>query len=77
MFGANNPMQLEYFSSKLEFAMRGAAHIHGVLWLDLNKLDPENEIDKEVNEQIDQAVEEEDVKSSCRFPGIKKIFKKK
>ena len=75
MFGANNPMQIEYFSSKLEFAIRGAAHIHGVLWLELNKLDTENEIDIEISEQIDQAVHEEPEKSKYQFPGIKKIFK--
>ena len=39
MFGANNPMEVKYFSSKLEFQRRGAGHIHGTLWLDLDKLD--------------------------------------
>ena len=29
IFGANNPMEIEFFSSKLEFAMRGAGHFHG------------------------------------------------
>ena len=33
-----NPMCLNYNSYKVEFAMRGAAHIHGVLWLDLDYL---------------------------------------
>ena len=32
-----NPMNIKYYSYKVEFAMRGAAHIHGVLWLDWKK----------------------------------------
>ena len=32
-----NPMALNYNSYKVEFAMRGAAHIHGVLWVDWDK----------------------------------------
>ena len=55
MFGANNPMEIEYFSSKVEFAMRGAAHIHGTLWLDLNKLDDKkNTVDNENAQPIDE-----------------------
>ena len=34
-----NPMKTKYYSYKVEFAMRGAAHVHGVLWLDLSKFD--------------------------------------
>ena len=62
MFGANNPMAIEYFSSKVEFQMRGAGHIHGVLWCDLNKFDNENG--------------EEPDNEGYKFPGIKKIFAK-
>ena len=32
----NNPLSVKHFSSKLEFAGRGAGHNHGVLWLDIN-----------------------------------------
>ena len=29
-----NPMCIKYYSFKVEFALRGAGHIHGVLWVD-------------------------------------------
>ena len=29
-----NPMPTKYYSYKIEFALRGAAHAHGVLWMD-------------------------------------------
>ena len=29
-----NPMCVKYNSSKVEFALRGAGHIHVVLWVD-------------------------------------------
>ena len=32
-----NPMGINYNSYKVEFALRGAAHIHGVLWVDWEK----------------------------------------
>ena len=34
-----NPMSIRYYSYKVEFALRGAGHIHGVLWVDWNKFD--------------------------------------
>ena len=34
-----NPLCVKHFSSKLEFAGRGAGHNHGVLWLDMNQLE--------------------------------------
>ena len=72
MFGENNPMEIEY----LEFAMRGAAHIHGTLWLDLNKLDPENRNEQTVDENIEEEADELIDTSKYKFPGIKKIFNK-
>ena len=68
MFGDNNPMKVIYFSSKLEFQMRGAGHIHGTLWLDLNKLDHEEKIDAETDDELEI--------SMYRFTGIKEIFRK-
>ena len=43
-----NPMTIKYYSYKIEFALRGASHVHGVLWVDWNKLDifPKEDIDK-------------------------------
>ena len=42
-----NPMCIKYNSYKVEFAMRGAGHIHGILWVDwdrLKTLNPEDEL---------------------------------
>ena len=33
-----SPLRMKYYSYKVEFALRGAAHIHGVLWLDWDNL---------------------------------------
>ena len=38
IFGQNNPMRVRHVSYRVEFQGRGAAHIHGVLWLDLNEI---------------------------------------
>ena len=35
----SNPLSVKHFSSKLEFAGRGAGHNHGVLWLDIKKVE--------------------------------------
>ena len=35
----NNPMLVKHYSYKVEFQARGAAHIHGVLWLDLTSIE--------------------------------------
>ena len=37
--GKNNPMNVEYYTYKVEFQERGAGHIHGTLWLSLSKLE--------------------------------------
>ena len=34
-----SPMKMKYYCYKVEFAIRGAAHIHGVLWVDLSNFD--------------------------------------
>ena len=34
VMSSGNPMAVKYYSYKVEFAMRGAGHIHGVLWID-------------------------------------------
>ena len=38
IMGTNNPMEVENFSDKMEFQGRGAAHIHGVPWCNLQKI---------------------------------------
>ena len=39
MMDSSNPMSVQHYSAKLEFQGRGAAHNHGVLWLNLDKLE--------------------------------------
>ena len=39
MMHKSNPMSVEYFSAKLEFQGRGAAHNHGVLWVNMNDME--------------------------------------
>ena len=39
MMGKNNPMHVKYYTYKVEFQDRGAGHIHGTLWLDLDKIE--------------------------------------
>ncbi len=40
----SNPLSVKHFSSKLEFASRGAGHHHGVLWLDISKIEQKVDI---------------------------------
>ena len=39
LMGRNNEMNVKYISYRVEFQGRGAAHIHGTLWLDLQKIE--------------------------------------
>ena len=39
MYGANNPMIIKHMSYRVEFQGRGAAHIHGVLWLNIKEME--------------------------------------
>ena len=39
MMGSNNPMKIKYISYRVEFQGRGAAHIHGILWLDMKTIE--------------------------------------
>ena len=39
MMDHSNPMSLEYYTSKLELQGRGAAHNHGTLWLNMEKVE--------------------------------------
>ena len=50
-----SPLKIRYYSYKVEFALRGAAHIHGVLWLDwdnFSALKSDNSEDTKVNALI-------------------------
>ena len=37
--GMNNPMKIKYISYRVEFQGRGAAHIHGTLWLNIKEIE--------------------------------------
>ena len=52
IFGANNPMKVRHITYRVEFQGRGAGHIHGVLWVDLE------EINKDMKKDIDKGKEE-------------------
>ena len=40
----SNPLSVEHFASKLEFQARGAGHNHGVLWLDIGKIEQKADV---------------------------------
>ena len=33
MIGKNNPMHSTFYNYRVEFQVRGALHVHGVLWI--------------------------------------------
>ena len=39
ILGENNPMKVKHISYRVEFQGRGAAHIHGTLWLDIKEIE--------------------------------------
>ena len=43
----NGPMHVKYHSYRIEFQLRGAAHCHGVLWIDLDAYLADNATDVE------------------------------
>ena len=57
----SNPLSVKHYASKLEFQARGAGHHHGVLWLDIERierkvdvhlLDPETAPDPEADHHL-------------------------
>ena len=36
----SSPMKVQFYHYRVEFQLRGAGHVHGVLWLDLKELEP-------------------------------------
>ena len=43
--GKNNPLNVQFYRWRIEFQLRGAAHVHGVLWLDLDKVQAQTDED--------------------------------
>ena len=39
IMGENSPMKVKHISYRVEFQGRGAAHIHGTLWLDIKEIE--------------------------------------
>ena len=76
VMGSNNPMCVQYYTYKVEFQERGAGHIHGVLWLDLPKM--ETLVRGRNNElMIENSEDSENSESKERpFKGLAKIFHK-
>ena len=71
MLGQNNPMAIEHWSDKMEFQGRGAAHIHGVAWCNLEEVakelkiedieeDSDEEFEKDLDQDDDQFEDKED-----------------
>ena len=81
MMGKSNPMNVKYYTYKVEFQDRGAGHIHGTLWLNLKKIEnmvkDENgewkQIPKENKEDKLNIKEDDRVKSP--FHGLESTFK--
>ena len=51
LLGKNNPMRVKYMSYRVEFQGRGAAHIHGTLWLDIENIEKKIMSELDVQEQ--------------------------
>ena len=70
--GRNNPMHVKNYAYKVEFQDRGAGHVHGTLWLRLDKIenlikDPDGTLrERNDNDSDDEAI----------FKGLAKAFNK-
>ena len=51
MMNKQSPFSVKYYSYRVEFQLRGAAHIHGTIWVDFEKYF-EIEIEKESNGEL-------------------------
>ena len=61
LMSKDNPMNPQYFNYRVEFQMRGAGHIHGVIWIDLNKPLPNGIDNKAVQSAFTKFKKEEPV----------------
>ena len=46
MMNKNSPLSVKYYSYQVEFQLRGAAHIHGTIWIDFERY-----FEKEIEEE--------------------------
>ena len=74
----SNPMNVQFYSYKVEFQQRGAAHIHGIIWLNLDKLEKLVLIDGELCQSDDtkRIWVDNDDDDSRPLKGIANAFKK-
>ena len=70
--GSNNPMHVKNYTYKVEFQDRGAGHVHGTLWLRMDKI--ENLVKDEDGTLRER--NENDLESKAVFSGLKAAFKK-
>ena len=73
MMGKNNPMNVDYYSYKVEFQDRGAGHAHGTLWLNLDKIES---LLKDKDGTLRPRNVDDDPNKCGPFHGIKVAFKK-
>ena len=84
-----SPMCVQRFTYKTEFQNRGAAHVHGVLWVNMNKMErlcqlrngelvSEAQLSQEkIKKKIQRNRENiQDIKENKPFKGLKKAFTK-
>ena len=68
IMSSGNPMCIKYNSYKVEFALRGAGHIHGVLWMDWENFSfpqaayAKKEKDMKENDETEKGTKEKDEK---------------
>ena len=58
VMGENNPMNVKYYTYKVEVQDRAAGHIHGTLWLNMNKIEnlirgPDGRLRQKTKEESD------------------------
>ena len=84
MMGENNPLNINYYTYKVEFQDRGAGHIHGTLWLKLKTLErlirsPEGELldpGPKNSEKQNEKEPEEKQNQNRPFANLTRAFKK-
>ena len=71
-------MYVNYYTYKVEFQDRGAGHIHGTLWLRLDKIENLIEGKNRTLRQLEEGeqLSEDEIKEKCPFTGLTSAFKK-
>ena len=83
IMSTGNPMCIKYNSYKVEFALRGAGHIHGILWVDWDnfifpqseeeEMNDGNNMEKETEYNEDPEKNDEQDKKSILIKAFEKI----